>query len=122
MDATHIIIFFYVGAVDFLLLSELTKRAIWFTMINNTDAAQPQITVKRDGVLKEFEIDTVIAAENLAAELKKRNVESAAAHPIKVQFEYKYCWNLSLIETPGFTKSTKVCFSHADDVLNTTTV
>lgn len=75
------------------------KRPIWYSLVNNPECPEPVVTVKRDGVLKPFETDVPVALPTLAEELGKRNDPSAASTPIKVQFEYKNCWNMMFIET-----------------------
>jgi hypothetical protein len=42
----------------------------------------------------------VVKIEELPAELEKRNALSSA-NPIRVIYEWRYTWNLTLIDTPG---------------------
>jgi hypothetical protein len=67
-------------------------------MVNNTEAQEPQVTLKRDGAIKE-EFDTPVPLANLPAELAKRNDGALVGAPIKVQIEYKLCFNVVVIET-----------------------
>lgn len=45
-------------------------------------------------------IGRVVNIEELPAELEKRNALSGSA-PIRVIYEWRYTWNLTLIDTPG---------------------
>lgn len=77
------------------------KRPIWYSIINNPECQEPVITLKRDGALslKDTEFDMNVSLSNLSLEVGKRNDGSAYGSPIKVQIEYKFCWNVVVIET-----------------------
>eukprot|EP01119_Soliformovum_irregulare_P007303 TRINITY_DN196_c0_g1_i2.p1 TRINITY_DN196_c0_g1~~TRINITY_DN196_c0_g1_i2.p1 ORF type:complete len:675 (+),score=269.59 TRINITY_DN196_c0_g1_i2:42-2027(+) len=76
-----------------------TKRPVSINLINNPDYAEPRVVVKRDPVLKDFSSDLVLPLASVEAEVAKRNVISPV--PIQINYEYKFCWNITLIDTPG---------------------
>eukprot|EP01132_Coremiostelium_polycephalum_P003351 gene3351-4202_t len=80
-------------------------RPVCINLLNNPACEKPVITFKRDRFLKNFEVDKVVGLEEISAEISKRNIKSSI--PIKIQFEYKYCLNMLLIEPPSLT-TTKV--------------
>jgi len=84
-----------------------TKRPLYLNIINNVKCEKPKITIKRDPILKgpEFDHDITVAISDLPDAVAKRNkVSTATADPIFVNYEYKYCCNLTLIDTPGLIK------------------
>jgi len=84
-----------------------TKRPLFLNMINNVKCDKPRCTIKRDMILKgaDFDHDAVVAIEDLPAELEKRNkIGKYSSEPIFLNYEYKYCCNLTLIDTPGLIK------------------
>jgi hypothetical protein len=89
-------------------------------LINNVECEEPRITLKRDSAVKDS-ADKVVTFDQLEAELGPRNTVSPS--PIQITYEYKYCWNVTYIDTPGLVtsaeKSTgevgmKVAFSNCD--------
>ena len=84
-----------------------TKRPLFLNMINNNKCEKPRCTIKRDMILKgaDFDHDAVVAIEDLPAELEKRNkIGKYSSEPIFLNYEYKFCCNLTLIDTPGLIK------------------
>lgn len=75
-----------------------TKRPIHFKLLSNPECAQPRVTIKRDYSSKNFATDSRVELKELGAELQKRNSYSLV--PLVVDFEYKDCWNLTLIDAP----------------------
>lgn len=75
-----------------------TKRPIFLNLINNIECEEPKITLKRDALTKESS-DKTLGFDTLEAELAQRNVISSI--PIIINYEYKYCWNMTFIDTPG---------------------
>ena len=57
------------------------------------------MTIKRDIASKNYLVDAQVALADLPGELSKRN--TATLVPLVVQFDFKDCWNLTLIETPS---------------------
>eukprot|EP01114_Cavostelium_apophysatum_P002313 TRINITY_DN1204_c0_g1_i2.p1 TRINITY_DN1204_c0_g1~~TRINITY_DN1204_c0_g1_i2.p1 ORF type:complete len:686 (-),score=244.80 TRINITY_DN1204_c0_g1_i2:48-2105(-) len=80
-----------------------TKRAVSISMINNPACDKPKVTIKRDIALKEFTDDKVVPIESLEKEISARNVISPS--PIFIQYEFKNCWNVTVIDTPGLVGS-----------------
>lgn len=75
-----------------------TKRPIHFRIISNVNCEKPIITIKRDITSKTFNSDIKVELKDLPTELSKRN--SVSDVPIVVHYEYKECWNLTLVDTP----------------------
>ena len=71
-------------------------------MINNLECEEPRITIKKDTESPEIERDVIITFSELPTEIGIRNKETEV--PIYVRYEYKYCWNLLLIDSPGLKK------------------
>jgi len=81
-----------------------TKRPMFFNIINNPKCDRPRITIKRDPLFKgpEFDHDVIVALSDLPEELQKRNkLAKLSEEPIFIHYEYRYCSNLTLIDTPG---------------------
>jgi hypothetical protein len=81
-----------------------TKRPLFLTLINNIKCEKPKCTIKRDSLLKgtEFDHDIVVGISELVDELQKRNkLTKPCDEPIIVHYEYRYCCNVTLIDTPG---------------------
>jgi len=78
----------------------ITKRPIYFNIVNNSACATPKFTVKRDTHLKEFDRDVEVKASDLPNELLKRN-KVPSEEPIIVQYEFRNACNFTLIDTPG---------------------
>lgn len=78
---------------------------MYVNVINTPDAEQPRITIKRDTVVKEKSQDKQVTPAELEKEIKERNVISPS--PIIVNYEYKYCWSLTWIDTPGLLAPTE---------------
>jgi len=74
-------------------------------MVNNIDYLEPRITIKRDVFLKDtFGEDVVVSSlKLLPEEIEKRNTKEVCASPIQLRYEWKYCSNLTLIDTPGIS-------------------
>lgn len=69
-------------------------------MVSNPEFAdKPRVTIKRDIASKNFLSDAVVTLSELPGELTKRNI--ATLTPLVVQFDFKDCWNLTLIDTPA---------------------
>jgi hypothetical protein len=64
-----------------------------------------RIVLKRDTHLKDFPEDKVVPIETLEQEIEKRNVISST--PIFVQYEFKHCWNFTIIDSPGLVPTTE---------------
>lgn len=75
-----------------------TKRPIHLKLLSNPECAQPRVTIKRDYSSKNFGTDSRVELKDLGAELQKRN--SFSLVPLVVDFEFKDCWNLTLIDAP----------------------
>jgi hypothetical protein len=75
-----------------------TKRPIHFKLLSNPECAQPRVTIKRDYSSKNFTTDVRVDLKELGSELQKRNSYSQV--PLVVDFEFKDCWNLTLIDAP----------------------
>eukprot|EP01111_Echinosteliopsis_oligospora_P010549 TRINITY_DN3309_c0_g1_i2.p1 TRINITY_DN3309_c0_g1~~TRINITY_DN3309_c0_g1_i2.p1 ORF type:complete len:709 (-),score=188.36 TRINITY_DN3309_c0_g1_i2:77-2203(-) len=73
------------------------NRPIVYSVVNNVECESPHITFKRDPTMKDAENDVSVSIENVSSEIKKRNINSKT--PIKIRFEYKYCWNLQIFDT-----------------------
>jgi len=76
-----------------------TKRPIYLNLINNIECEEPRLTLKRDTLKKEPTADKVIGFDQIEAEIAIRN--SINNIPIYITYEYKYCWNVTFIDTPG---------------------
>eukprot|EP01116_Phalansterium_solitarium_P008438 TRINITY_DN22350_c0_g1_i1.p1 TRINITY_DN22350_c0_g1~~TRINITY_DN22350_c0_g1_i1.p1 ORF type:complete len:681 (-),score=139.34 TRINITY_DN22350_c0_g1_i1:83-2125(-) len=76
-----------------------TKRPVFFSLINKPSCAHPRLVVRRDAMLKEFPLDTVLTPANFEAELSARNVSSWV--PLHFNYEYRHCWDITFIDTPG---------------------
>lgn len=84
-----------------------TKRPLFLNLINNPKCDRPRVTLKRDPLLKgpEYDHDVVVALSDLPEELQKRNkLNKLSEEPVFLQYEYRYCSNLTLIDTPGLLK------------------
>eukprot|EP01089_Gocevia_fonbrunei_P003433 TRINITY_DN13398_c0_g1_i1.p1 TRINITY_DN13398_c0_g1~~TRINITY_DN13398_c0_g1_i1.p1 ORF type:complete len:820 (+),score=248.00 TRINITY_DN13398_c0_g1_i1:64-2523(+) len=94
-----------------------TKRPLFLNMINNNKCDRPRCTIKRDMILKgaDFDHDVVVSPEELPVELEKRNkIPKYSSEPIFVNYEYKFCCNLTLIDTPGLIKEDTESVSKTD--------
>jgi len=80
-----------------------TKRPLFLSLVSNRDCATPKIIIKRDAVLDDYSYDMEVTLSELQAEIEKRNTLTDV--PIYVQYEYRNCWNLTLIDTPGLVTS-----------------
>jgi len=81
-------------------------------LINNPKYDKPKITIKRDHVIKgtDFDHDVSVSLADLPTELLKRNkLPKPTEEPIYVLYEYKYCCNVTLIDTPGLLKVSVEC-------------
>jgi len=78
----------------------VTKRPVFINVINNVNAANPKITVKRDSVLKEFDHDKEVSLKDLHTEIANRN-KIASEEPVIVQYESAKVCNMTFIDTPG---------------------
>ena len=76
-----------------------TQRPIFINLINNLDCEEPRITIKRDNEFPDFGGDVEVPLAKVPDEIEKRN--KSTSEPIYVRYEYKYCWNMLLIDTPG---------------------
>lgn len=64
------------------------------------ECEDPKIIFKRDGYLEDdFPSDKVVKVEDFAEEVALRNLFTEI--PIQVRYEHKYCWNWTIIDTPG---------------------
>jgi len=69
-------------------------------VVSNPDFPEkPRVTIKRDIASKHYQVDAEVTLSDLPSELSKRN--TATLVPLVVQFDFKDCWNLTLIETPA---------------------
>lgn len=75
------------------------------TLINNLECNEPRITIKRDIALREHSEDKEIALEDVEKEIQARNINSST--PIFINYEYKWCWNMCFIDTPGLGESSE---------------
>jgi len=91
---------FFGEALNAVGTSGVTKRPIFLNVINNMNAANPKITVKRDSALKEFDHDKEVSLKDLHTELASRN-KLATDEPIIVQYESAKVCNMTFIDTPG---------------------
>lgn len=82
-----------------------TKRPIFVHVVNNPSYEKPKITIKRDSFVKEASEDKTVSAESVEKELKIRNIISPS--PIYVTYEYKNCWNITFIDTPGLVPASE---------------
>ena len=80
----------------------VTRRPMFFQIIQNTSCKKPRITIRRDTKFVEFANDQEIDREELPLYLEKRNL--TCNEPIYVNYEYEFAWNMILIDTPGFLK------------------
>jgi len=87
-----------------------TKRPLSIQLINTSCLAdkslyeQPKITVKRDAHLqREFPSDVIVTLPDMPAEISKRSTEEVNSIPIQVVFQWNYCTNLTIFDTPGLT-------------------
>jgi len=84
-----------------------TRRPLYLNMINNVKYEKPKVTIKKEQLLKggDFDHDLTVSLGDLPEEIAKRNkISKLSDEPIFVQYEYKYCTNLTLIDTPGLVK------------------
>lgn len=104
-------------------LGGASKRPLFFQLINNLDYEQPRVTIKRDSTLSEFDHDVEVPVDSLPEAIASRNkyglfltklffyantytsYRSISEEPIFVHYEYKYCLNMTLIDTPGLRKA-----------------
>lgn len=68
-------------------------------MINNSELETPRITLKRDSLKDKSGEDKVVSIDELEKEIIARNEISHV--PIVINYEYKYTWNITFIDTPG---------------------
>ncbi|KAL6077942.1 Dynamin like protein [Balamuthia mandrillaris] len=90
-----------------ILSNFATKRPVYLRIINNPKFDKPKVTIKRDSLLKgqDYDHDVTVSVSDLSGELEKRNkISKYSEDPIYVQYEYKYCCNMTLIDTPGLIK------------------
>jgi len=81
-----------------------TKRPIFVNMINNPACDKPKFTLKRDPSTKDSNEDKVVALEHVEKEIALRN--NVAPNPIHITCDYKHCWNITFIDTPGLIPPT----------------
>eukprot|EP01092_Planopodium_desertum_P011218 TRINITY_DN5126_c0_g2_i1.p1 TRINITY_DN5126_c0_g2~~TRINITY_DN5126_c0_g2_i1.p1 ORF type:complete len:772 (+),score=212.08 TRINITY_DN5126_c0_g2_i1:32-2347(+) len=84
-----------------------TQRPIYFTMVNNVDCETPKFTIKRDPILKEFDHDVEVPLADLSDAIKARNGKSSK-DGIFITYEYRYCHNMTFIDTPGLGTSESI--------------
>eukprot|EP01105_Mastigella_eilhardi_P025672 TRINITY_DN7055_c0_g1_i1.p1 TRINITY_DN7055_c0_g1~~TRINITY_DN7055_c0_g1_i1.p1 ORF type:complete len:701 (+),score=219.25 TRINITY_DN7055_c0_g1_i1:46-2103(+) len=83
-----------------------TLRPVEIKMVNNVDCEQPKITVVRDPEVAQFagsDLENVPFLK-VGDAIKERNVKSAV--PIRIHYEYKYCWTMTFYDTPGLLPKT----------------
>lgn len=83
-----------------------TKRPIFINLVNNLNCDQPKITIKRDSAKPDIaKEDKLVPLEALEKEISSRNTISPT--PIYINYEYKNCWNITLIDTPGLAPNSE---------------
>eukprot|EP01133_Synstelium_polycarpum_P002548 gene2548-2919_t len=98
-------------------LTGCSKRALYLQFVNNSECEQPKVTVKRDGLIKEFDHDVVIPIEQLNDCLTRRNT-TISEEPIFVTIEYKATLNITLIDTPGLVADNSADQAKVDAIVS----
>lgn len=83
-----------------------TLRPVEIRMVNNPLCETPRVTVLRDPALpREFPADEVdVPLVSVPEVLKARNVVRTAV-PTRVLYEARYCWDMTLYDTPGLLRA-----------------
>lgn len=81
-----------------------TQRPVEIKLVNNSECEQPRVTLMRDTILKQFEQDAVVPFAKVPEAIKERNAKSPI--PIRIQYEFKYCWGMTFYDTPGLLPNT----------------
>lgn len=68
-------------------------------MIQTSEFVEPKITIKRDSQTPQFPKDVQVSIKELPNEIEKRNKKSMT--PLTIIYQYKNCWNMTIIDTPG---------------------
>ncbi|KAH3767868.1 dynamin family protein [Pelomyxa schiedti] len=76
-----------------------TMRPIEVKMVNNQQCATPKITFMHDLALPQFMEDTEIPLNKVPETIRDRNKKSSV--PIRILYEFKYCWGMTIFDTPG---------------------
>jgi hypothetical protein len=77
-----------------------TLRPVHLNLINNQDCPEPRVTIKRDGFMEEFNRETVVSdLSKLSDAVAERTVDTEI--PIYLNVEWRYTWNITIIDTPG---------------------
>ena len=84
-----------------------TLRPVEIRMVNNPACETPRVTVLRDTALAaDFPADEVdVPLVSVPERLKARNVVRTAV-PVRVLYEARYCWDMTLYDTPGLLRAT----------------
>lgn len=84
-----------------------TLRPVEIRMVNNAACETPRVTVLRDPAAPaDFPVDEVdVPLVSVPERLKARNVVRTAV-PMRVLYEARYCWDMTLYDTPGLLRAT----------------
>jgi hypothetical protein len=82
----------------FLLSDGTTKRPLFVHLFNNPDCEAPKCNLQLKSEKK-----VPVALENISAEITKNSDSEFNSEPIHLNIEWKYCFDIVIIDTPGLS-------------------